>query len=346
MLSTRQGKRRNGVRVLVTGGTGFIGYHTALELLKAGHEVRLLVRSVDKARKLFGDRVDDIVTGDIADANGVRRALTGCDAVVHTAAMVSVDRKDAQQVFETNMNGTRNTIGQAVDLGLDKILHVSSVTAIFDEKADSLNENSPPGTAKDAYGRSKVACEKYVRDLQDRGAPIQISYPASVIGPDDPGLTEPHAGLMGNLVASFLMPGGNQWVDVRDVAYAHLQMLELDLPPGRYCLGGHFLSWRDLSKVLRELTGRRLLTIPVFGVTMRSLGRVVDVLQPILGADIPLTHEAMVYATKWVSMDNRKAERELGVHFRPVEESLTTAIHWLEREGHISAQQAGKLSLQ
>lgn len=332
------------MRILVTGGTGFIGYHTARQLRDAGHTVRLLVRNEKKARDLYGDALPELAVSDIADEAGVRKALVGCDAVIHTAAMVSIDRKDADLVYRTNLDGTRNVIGQAVELGLSRVIHLSSVTAIFDERATLLTENSPPGTAKDAYGRSKVACEKYVRELQARGEPVYITYPASVIGPEDPGLTEPHAGLMANLYATFLMPGGNQWVDVRDVAAAHVAIIERELQPGRFCLGGHFLNWRELGKLLGELTGRRLPPVPVLGVTMRTLGRIVDAIQPVLGADTPITHEAMVYATKWVSLDNSLAERELGIEFRPVRDSLREALVSLLERGELAPRLAGKLA--
>lgn len=333
------------MRVLITGGTGFIGYHTALELLAHGHEVRLLVRDTAKARRLFGSSVPSSVRGDIADARAMRRALKGCDALVHGAAMVSTDRKDADRVYRTNVDGTRNAIGQAVDLGLAKVIHVSSVTAIFDRNAGRLDENSPPGSAKDAYGRSKVACERYVRSLQEQGAPIHITYPASVIGPDDPGLTEPHAGLIGMLHVRSIMPGGNQYVDVRDVALAHRRLLELDLPAGRYPLGGHFLSWPAVGEAIQKLTGRRLFPLLMPGVTARTLGRVFDAVQPLLNSELPLSHEATVYATQWVPMDSSKAERDLGLAFRPVEESLTDAIRWLQSAGHIDGRLAGRLAL-
>jgi len=332
------------VRILVTGATGFIGHHTARQLMAAGFQVRLLVRNPDKARQLFGDDLPELSVCDITDAAGVREALRGCDGVIHTAALVSIDRKDADLVYRTNTGGTRNVVGQAVELGVSKIVYLSSVTAIFDEQATMLDESSPPGTADNAYGRSKVDCERFVRELQEEGAPIYITYPASVIGPDDPGMTEPHAGLIANLYATYFMPGGNQWVDVRDVAAAQVAIMQRDLAPARYCLGGHFLSWPELGRVLGGLTGRRLMPIPIFGITMRTLGRIMDAIQPVLGADTPLTYEAMVYATRWVNLDNRKAERELGIMFRPVEDSIRDALVSLLERGELGARLAGKLA--
>ena len=102
------------------------------------------------------------------------------------------------------------------DMGITHIVYVSSVTALYDPKANVLNELSPPGTANNTYGKSKVECEIYVRALQDRGASIHITYPSSVIGPDDPALTNPHRGLKTYLLGvAPVMSGGTQWVDVR-----------------------------------------------------------------------------------------------------------------------------------
>ncbi len=335
------------MRVMITGGTGFIGYHSTQALLDAGHEVRLLVRSEDKLRRLFGERVTDFVCGDVTDADKVAEAMEGCDGVIHTAAMVSIDKRDAQRVHDTNVGGTRLVIGGAVERGIGHIIHVSSVTALYNPEAHFLNEYSPPGTAENAYGKSKVESEIYVRELQDGGAPIHITYPGSVIGPDDPALTEPHQGLKTYLTGAIpVMPSGNQWVDVRDIASAHLRLLERDLKPGRYTLGGHFVTWTRLVDILNELTGKEMRKIPVPGFAMRSLGRLFDWVnskrkEPV---DIPVTYEAMVYATNWVKMDDSKARAELGLEFRPVEESIASAIGWLLESGHITAEQAGKLA--
>ncbi len=334
------------MRVMVTGGTGFIGYHTVLALIAAGHEVSLLVRSTEKMESLFGPGVIRHYTvGDIVDADSVRSALRGCDALVHTAAKVSTHAGDAQRVFDTNVQGTRTVIGAGIEMDLDAIVHVSSVTALFDPAASRLDEHSPPGKAASGYGRSKVTCEKYVRGLQEQGHPVYITYPAAVIGPDDPGLTEPNQAVQ-TFLANFgpLMSSGNQYVDVRDVAQVHLMLLEQRPPPGRFLLGGHYIPWCELPAVLEPVVGRKLLKLPLYAGAMRFAGRVVDTLSPLLKLDIPVTEEGMVYATNWVVMDNSKVERELGFRFRPVEESFGDCIRWLYSAGHITRRQAGKLA--
>jgi nucleoside-diphosphate-sugar epimerase len=333
------------MRVMITGGTGFVGFHSAQALLEAGHDVCLLVRSVDKAKKLYGKNTPDLVVGDITDANSVAEALQDCDALVHSAAMVSTDAKDADRVYNTNVNGAKTVINTALEMSVESIIHVSSVTALFNPDAEKLDGNSPPGNAQNAYGRSKVDCEKFVRRLQRGGAPIHISYPASVIGPDDPGLTEPHIGLQTYLSVFIpLMPGGNQFVDVRDVAAVHLRLLESDLPPGRYTLGGHYLSWPELARTLERLTGRKLTKVPAAGFFMRGLGTVVDLLKRVKQVDVPMGYEAMVYATKWVRMDNSEVEEHLDFNFRPLDDSLIDTIRWLLEAGHITEKQAGYLA--
>jgi len=328
---------------MITGATGFVGFHTARALLQAGHEVSLLVRSRDKMEQLFGrGRIRHFTVGDITDIGRVRKALANCDAVVHSAAMVSTHASDADAVYRTNVEGTSNVIGAALDRGVASIIHVSSVTALYDPAATVLDENSPPGTGATGYGRSKVACERYVRGLQEAGEPISITYPATVIGPDDPGLTEAHVGLRTYLQQFVpLMPSGTQYIDVRDIARVHLHLLEQPGSNGRYILGGHYVPWRELGAVLRRVTGRKPLELPLNAGMMRLAGRLFDRIGNYIKVDLPLTSEGMSYATHWVPMDSRSVEQGLGIGFRPVEDSFRDAIAWLCAAGYITPGQAG-----
>ncbi|MEP5569671.1 MAG: NAD-dependent epimerase/dehydratase family protein [Halioglobus sp.] len=331
---------------MVTGGTGFIGYHTVMALLDAGLEVSLLVRSVDKMERMYGPGVIQHHTvGDIGDADSVRRALEGCDGVVHVAALVSTHASDAERVYRTNLQGAKNVLGGAADMGLQTIIHVSSVTAIYDPAATELNEESPPGPNPRGYGRSKVACEEYARSLQAQGHPVYITYPASVMGPDAPELTEAHIGLQ-TYLSKFvpLMSSGNQYVDARDIARAHLHILQYEVPSNRYVLGGHYLSWKELGPVLESLTGGRIIQLPISGGLMRMAGSLADALSPVLSSDLPITREGLNYATQWVQLDNTRIETELDFEFRPVNETLADSIRWLYQAGHITARQAGQLA--
>jgi nucleoside-diphosphate-sugar epimerase len=336
---------------MITGATGFIGYHTTLALLEAGHEVSLLVRSAEKMRDMFGpDRIENYTVGDITDADSIGLAMADCDAVIHIAALVSTSAGDAERVCKTNTQGVKNVIGGAVDQGVGTIVHVSSITALYNPDAKILDQNSPPGTAATGYGRSKVDCEKYVRELQDAGAPVYITYPGTVLGPETPALTEAHIGIrtyLGNFVP--VMSSGNQYVDVRDLATAHLRIVEHpDLAgspgPHRYVLGGHYIPWAELGPRLERLTGRKLLKLRLNPGLMRLVGRACDRLDRYVQMEMPVTEEGIGYATGWVLMDNSWAEQELGFALRPVADTFKDTIRWLCEKGHITTKQAGALA--
>src|SRR5438034_9677911 len=119
------------MRVLVTGGTGFVGSHTAAALSARGYDIRLLVRSPEKVAPVLGAlglAAPDVVAGDVTDAASVRAAVEGCDAVVHTAALVSLRRGDEERLHAVNVGGTGTVIDAALDVGADPVVHVSSFT--------------------------------------------------------------------------------------------------------------------------------------------------------------------------------------------------------------------------
>ena len=186
------------MKVLVTGGTGFTGSHTVRALVAGGHEVRLLVRDPAKVRTVFepdGVIPGDVVVGDMTDAAAVDEALAGCDGVMHTAALVDLRRAAAGLVEETNARGVELVIGGAVRRGLPRIVHVSSLGAFFTPGGPPLCPELPIAPGTTAYARSKAHAERYVRRLQEQGAPIRISYPAAIIGPNDPTMSAANNGV-------------------------------------------------------------------------------------------------------------------------------------------------------
>ena len=148
------------MHVLVTGATGFVGFHTVKALLKAGHTVRLGIRSEEKMQAVYnkyGIPCDDFVAARITDVESVRQALKGCDGVVHTAALVSMKASDAQAMMETNLGGTQHVIGLAIEMGIKSIVHVSSVSA-FDAFGDGeITETTRYAQTDSGYGASKRA---------------------------------------------------------------------------------------------------------------------------------------------------------------------------------------------
>jgi len=335
-------------RILVTGASGFIGSHTAVALQAAGFRVRLLVRNRAKLQRVMaphGVQFDDVVIGDVTDPDTVLQALKGCDGVVHTAAMVSTDRKDAPQVFTTNVEGTQWVIGQAAELSLAHIIHVSSVTAIYDANADYLTGDEPPADTHSPYGHSKAVSEEYVRSLQDCGYPVTITYPAAVIGPLDPGLTEPHEGLMVFLTQlAAIAESGVQFIDVRDLANAHVEIIRRNIAGERIVIGGHFHTWWSLIQMLEKITGRCLVKLPTPTRLLKAAGFAADLLKRATNLHLPVSAESMTYATGWVCTDDSKYHELLGLEFRDAEESLREAIRSLWHAGYLSKAHVGLLA--
>lgn len=336
------------MKVLVTGGTGFVGSQTAKALKEAGHSVRLFVRSQSKADKIFSQiniSIDEIVLGDVTDKAAVEKAVVGCDAVIHTAAMVSTAEKDADMVYQTNVVGTKLVMDCALAEGVQKIIYVSSVSAIFNLGEASMHEQSAVCDAKNPYGRSKVDSEKYVRKLQAEGAPIVITYPSGIVGSGDPALSEPHFGLkMFVSQFAFTSAGGMQLINIQDLAKAHVTILEKINGSDRFILGGYYYSWKDMIEKTNNVTGRKLFNVHIPGNVLRVIGRLCDVITSITKQELPITGEGMVYVTQWVVADSSKAERELGLVFTDPDKTLEDAYRHLYQQGYISAKKAGKLA--
>lgn len=327
------------LRVLVTGATGLAGSHTVRALLDAGHAVRAFVRSPEKAQRVFAEHEGslEITKGDIGDAASVESALQGCDGVVHCAGVVAVDSaNDPQALIKTNVTGVRNVIGTAVDQGLQRIIHVSSIVPLFRSDGAPVTESSEPQPSKHAYGQSKMMAESYVRDLQAQGHPVKIIYPGAIIAPDDPGLTESMKSIP--IFTRVFMPitsSGIQYVDARDLAVAHVRMLEDEPGAARYLAAGTFISWPDLARVLEEATGERPRAVRLPGAVFRLAGRLTDLLRLVVPIELPLSLESATYVTKWSPIENSKDFERLGVQFRDLEESIRDTARWLRDAGHL-----------
>ncbi len=335
---------------MVTGGTGFVGSYTVTALLEAGHDVRLLVRDAAKVGRVFGPRgvvIEDYLVGDITDQASVSRAFDGCDAVVHAAAEVSLEAHRAEEIHAINVRGVETVVEGACRLGIERIVYVSSVTALFNRIAPPITGDSPVAKSGTVYGRSKAACELLVRSLQERGAPIMTTYSASILGPGGPGPSEMHDALV-TFMKGFvpLTSSGCSVVDVRDLADIHVALLESGRRPGRYAAGGNSLSWSELIAMLRELTGLEVRTVPAPGIVLRACGRVLDGVRSVVPVELPfaLTAETMSYATEWPSVDSSRTTEELGMSFREATETMADSLRWLAREGYLEPRHIGRLA--
>ncbi len=332
------------MKVMLTGGTGFVGAWTARAIVDAGHEVRYLVRTPAKladSAQALGLETSDHVVGDIADADAVDAAMVGCDAVVHCAAVVALGPDAAEEMSRTNLAGAHNVVGKAVDRGLDPVVYVSSLAAVFEPRLPLLSADLPVAPGLDAYGASKAEVEHYVRDLQDQGAPVVITYPGAVLGPPAGQMSGEATEGIEKAMAMRIVPGRRSaWTvcDVRDLGRIHAALLEPGRGPRRFAAGGIRIEAREIARLLSEVSGRRLVHLPVPDALLRGFGRVEDRLH--LGT--PITYPRMQYYTRMPEADNEPLETELGVRFRPPRETLRDAVEGLRALGRLQRGEASR----
>jgi nucleoside-diphosphate-sugar epimerase len=344
------------VKVLLTGGSGYVGAFTVKQLLASGHEPRVLVRSRERlAAKLATLGIDagdlDVVIGDMTDAASVTAAAKGTDAAIHAAAAVgALNRADADRALEQNVAGTRNVLDAALDAGCDPVIHVSSVLAVFTPDVPVVTADLPPATsARNPYTRSKALAEELAREHQAAGRPVVTIYPGGVTGPSaGDSYGELAEGFVSMLKTGMLVTGDGLIgvIDVRDLALAIVAMLEPGRGPRRFMLGGDVVSLTELGGIIRGLTGRRFPVVPTPGVIFRGLGHVSDAVRRVIPFETVFTAEAMQTLTLMRPTDDSAVHDELGVHYRDTAETVETSLRALYAGGELKAKHVGKLAEQ
>jgi len=331
------------VKIAITGATGLVGSHTTAALVAAGHEVRLLARTptrVPEALVPLGVEPDgyDVVQGTIEDSAAVDELLEGCEACLHSAAVVALRPADIPEAERVNFRGARNVLGRAAEIGMDPIVHVSSASALFPPPGDFLTADLPVTAPTSPYGRTKADCERYARRLQDRGHPVVITYPGGVTGPHDPAFG-PMASSLASFIRSNFQPlpssGGVMLIDVRDLALAHAAMFEPRLGPRRFMAGGHFVDWEANCDLIDASLREPLRRIPLPARVVLGFGRLVDVAMRLREMDMPLDYETAYYMINAYPSDDSAIYEELGVAWRPSGETYADLIRWLAEIGEI-----------
>jgi len=331
------------MRVMVTGATGYVGAHSVKALVDAGHRVRLLVRDPAKAARVLRavgvtGRLD-CVSGDMTDERSVVKALRGCDAALHCAALVTTEASRAKEMLEANPRGAELVVGHALRLGLDPVVHVSSIAALLRPGLELLTADLPIGTLDSGYSRSKATAERYVRAWQREGAPVVITYPGSVTGPPAGSVVgEATRGMVDIARLGSLPTRGAAWslIDARDLGAIHAALMTRGQGPRRIMCGGHYVRAPAFARVLRMLTGRRFPVLPVPPTVLRGLGLASDMLSVFVPFDSTFTYEAMLCFTQMPPSDDSAVHRELGIRYRKLETTV--------RESLLAAHQAGLLT--
>lgn len=315
------------MRVFLTGGTGFIGGEVARRLRQRGDEVVALVRTPAKANDLRAAGCT-LAAGDLSDADSIRRALEGCDAVVHAAAVYEVGIQAAARpaMYDANVEGTRRVLGAALEAGVDRAVYVSTCAVFGDTSGEVVDETyRHPRTAYTSYyEETKLLAHDVAVELAAAGLPLVIVQPGGVYGPGDPStLGDSLDRLMRGRLPVLPFPDlGMTLVHRDDVADGILLAMDKGRVGESYVLGGEQLRVRDLAARAAAAAGRKppRATLPTGVVRAAApLGRV---LGPILG--LPSNFRELIATsdgvTFWARAD--KARDELGWSTRPLDDGL------------------------
>jgi len=320
---------------LVTGATGFIGWHITRKLVERGCAVRALVRKTSRVRELEGV---EVVTGDLRDAESLRRAAAGCGRVFHVAADYRLWAAEPQELYESNVEGTRNLLAAARDAGVGQVVYTSTVGCIG-MPADAEGNEQTPVVLEDmtgAYKRSKFLAERAALEFAAGGFPVTIVNPTAPVGDHDFKPTP-----TGKIVVDFLkgaMPAyietGLNLVDVGDVAEGHLLAAERGKPGERYILGCQNLTLAEIFARLEKASGvkapvRRIPYALAYAAGAASTGWAA-----VTGHEprAPLDAVRMARKKMWVS--HAKAAGELGYSPAPPDEALARAVAWFRANGY------------
>ena len=336
------------MKVLVTGGTGFLGSHAVAAIARAGHDLRLLVRRSEQVRVSLGPlgvEVADIVVGDVLDERLVSRAVEGCDALVHAAGIFSFDPRRAEDMRRTNARATELVLGGAVERGLNPVVYVSSTVTLA--RYGGNGPDLPLGDIGLPYAQSKIASEKVARGLQEAGAPVTSIYPGALYGPNDPYRGALSEQLRWMLLGRFpTYPQGAQHiVDVRDVATLLVAVLQRG-GQHRYIVPGHHVDGRELYAAAAEAAGRRLPHVVLPGPVIAPLVRLLDTVQRRLPQrwHYPADPEGVEVLRRDTRFDDSAARRELGIVPRPFRQTITDTVRWLVESGRLPARRAPRIS--
>lgn len=325
-------------RVLVTGGAGFIGSHLVQLLVEQGRPVRVLDRPGASVAHLPLDRIE-MVYGDIRDRDRVRDAVAGCAEVYHLAANPNLWAKPRTLFRQVNYLGAVNVLEEALEAGARRVLHTSTESILTRARQDQpIREDQivPPDDVIGPYCRSKYLAERAAFALARKGAPVVIVNPTLPVGPGDRGCSPPT-----RMMLDFCQGKRREYldaelnlIDVRDVARGMVLALEKGQPGRRYLLGNENLSIRQVFGLLAGLTGlpEPRWQVP-FGVALVAAYVSEFVADTWTHRAPAATLTGVLLTRRRMHFDASASLAELGLHPRPVKESLTEAVNWFGEMG-------------
>jgi dihydroflavonol-4-reductase len=320
---------------LVTGASGFLGWHVARVLLERGYRVRALLRP--------GSRVDALdvepFSGDLRDADSLSRAAAGCSLVFHVAADYRLWAKDPRELYRSNVDGTRNLLEAAVHAGVERVVYTSTVGCIGIPSTGVGDENTPVALDEMAgdYKRSKFQAEQIALEFARTGLPVVVVNPTAPVGDHDVKPTP-----TGKIVLDFLkgdMPAfidtGLNVVDVRDTAEGHWLACERGKIGERYILGSENLTLAQIFEKLARITKRKAPSVRLPYAVAYCAGACSTAWANLTGMEPRVPMDAVRMARKKMWVTHEKARRELGFNPGPADQALARAVEWFSGSGRL-----------
>ena len=320
---------------LVTGGTGIVGSRLLFDLTKAGQQVRATYRSkksIETTRQAFshysGQEFFDLiewVEGDILDITSLAKAMEGIDEVYHCAALVSFNPKDREKLMQVNVEGTANMVNIALDLEIRKFCHVSSTAAIGKTANGELcNENTiwKLSDQPSHYSVSKYYAEQEVWRATEEGLNAVIVNPCIVIGQGEWGRSSTSFFPQVWKGLKLYSPGGNAFVDVRDVSLSMIRLMDSNISKKRFLVVGENMLYKDFLQMVADALNKPRPSIQAKP-WMAEIGwRALKILSLLTASSSIITKETARSAMRKNYFSNEKIQQELDMEFTPISLSV------------------------
>ena len=318
---------------LVTGGTGFVGHHLVQKLIDQGETVRLLVRTTSRLDGLEKLPLQ-IHYGDLTNSDSLRQALKGCRFLYHVAADYRLWSLHPEELYRSNVEGTRNILQAAKEAGVEKIVYTSTVGTLGNPGNGTPGNEKTPVSLQEMtghYKHSKFLAEKVALEFAQQGMPIVIVNPSTPVGSWD---TKPTP--TGQMIVDFMkgkmfgyMDTGLNLVDVEDVAEGHLLAMQKGRVGEKYILGNQNLSLLEIFQTLSRITGQAVPKVQIphsmaflLAIAFTEYSNWISKKPPLISV------ESARLTRKFMYFDSSKAVRDLGFSSCPVEQALEKAVRW------------------
>jgi dihydroflavonol-4-reductase len=323
------------MKIAVTGASGHIGVNLCQALIQHGHSVRALIHKNDHGIK---ELPLECVPGNLMDASSLSRLVRGVEVFFHLAAVISIQVRNKEELFEKNVKGTENVLNAARKEGVRRVIHFSSIHALVHEPLDRILDEARSLALKDGvdYSRSKALSELVVQEAVKKGLDVVILNPTAVIGPFDyaPSLLGRALILMYRGKIPALINGGYDWVDVRDAVKAAIVSVEKGEKGERYILSGHWKNLCELAELTYGISGERYKKMTCspglarIGLPFLKLYCRLNSTQPLYTKD-----SLKILQTAHSHVSCEKARKRLGFNPRPMEETLRDTFDWYKMNG-------------